>query len=203
MTTVSESSDEWRIVSLNIRQGGGSRIEQLASRLLGYDAEILVITEFRCNKAGGDLKERLRCAGYAISHPDTAAHLNTVLIAARQPVHRSRPFLDDLDTHHHWCIDIGPLTVCGVYMPLDEEKWMCWASLIEHEHSSGVDLLIGDFNVGHNDLDKDPQRLGSKAELGWVGVKSPATGRGLNRQPGLVGPVEEPLAQGTVDVPGR
>ena len=55
-----------RIVSLNIRQGGGGRIEQLETRLLGYDADILVITEFRRNERS-DLQDVVaQCLGVGL-----------------------------------------------------------------------------------------------------------------------------------------
>ena len=41
-----------RIATLNIRHGGSKSAEALAARLLGYDADILVVTEFRANPAG-------------------------------------------------------------------------------------------------------------------------------------------------------
>lgn len=35
-----------RIATLNIRHGGSKSSEALGTRLLGYDADILVVTEF-------------------------------------------------------------------------------------------------------------------------------------------------------------
>ena len=156
-----------RIATLNIRQGGTKHAEALTARLLGYDADILVITEFRANAAGARLINRLTEAGYDTSHPRVAPNVNTVLIAARGGIERSWAFDDALDPRHLWCAEIDGAYVCGVYMPQGKAKLPYWAALIDKARSAGVDLLIGDFNTGNNDLDKDPR--GSK----FIGPEMP------------------------------
>ncbi|MGV0862843.1 endonuclease/exonuclease/phosphatase family protein [Mycolicibacterium sp. XJ652] len=138
-----------------MRQGGTRSAEALATRLLGYDADHLVITEFRTNDGGTRLKTRLAAAGYAITHPNTGPRQNTVLIASRHAITQRWPFLSDgLDTRHLLCADVNGLLVCGVYMPQKTAKLPYWEALIARARLSGIDLLIGDFNTGNNDLDK-------------------------------------------------
>ena len=67
-----------RIATLNIRHGGTKSAEALAARLLGYDADILVVTEFRANATGGRLIRRLGEAGYDASHPGVGPNSFTV-----------------------------------------------------------------------------------------------------------------------------
>jgi exodeoxyribonuclease III len=145
-----------RIATLNIRHGGTRSAEALATRLLGYDADLLVITEFRTNDAGTRLLGRLEAAGYATTHPNTEPNQNTVLIASRHAINQSGPFVGEgLDTRHLWCADVNGILVCGVYMPQQTVKLPYWETLIARARVSGIELLIGDFNTGNNDLDKD------------------------------------------------
>ena len=70
-----------RIATLNIRHGGTKHGEALTARLLGYDADLLVVTEFRANEAGTALVAQLDRAGYATTHPVVEPKQNGVLIA--------------------------------------------------------------------------------------------------------------------------
>lgn len=146
-----------RIATLNIRHGGSKSSEALATRLLSYDADILVVTEFRANAVGARLITRLSEAGYDTSHPGVGPKDNTVLIAARGGIERSWAFSESLDPRHLWCAEIDGANVCGVYMPQNTAKLPYWEALVAGASPTGIDLLIGDFNTGNNDLDKDPR----------------------------------------------
>lgn len=92
MNAPGESGDALRIVTLNLQQGGRPRIAKLAARLLGYDAEVLVLTEFQQQKSAA-LVRNLEAAGYAVAHPvGVDPTLNTVAVASRQPITGVRPF---------------------------------------------------------------------------------------------------------------
>lgn len=157
-----------RIATLNIRHGGSKSSDALATRLLGYDADILVVTEFRANVVGARLITRLSQLGYDTSHPAVRPKENTVLIAARTGIERSWAFSESLDPRHLWCAEIRGANVCGVYMPQNTAKLPYWEALINDAGLNGIDLLIGDFNTGNNDLDKDPR--GAK----FIGPEMPA-----------------------------
>ncbi|MGH3960840.1 endonuclease/exonuclease/phosphatase family protein [Mycobacterium sp.] len=146
------------IATLNIRHGGGTtgRIDLLVSRMLGYNADMLVVPEFKANDKGDRLESALRQAGYMTSHPGSDPAHNSVFIASRWAIERSWSFCKHLDARHLWCAKTGDLVICGVYMPQKTDKFAYWESLIEHGGRSGVDLFIGDFNTGSNDLDKNP-----------------------------------------------
>jgi exodeoxyribonuclease-3 len=151
--------NDWRVAALNILRGGGSvdRISGLVDRLLSYDADVLVVSEFRANRFGDLLTGRLEHEGYVTSHSGADPARNSVLIASRAPIDRAWPFHDELDASRLWCVDIGGTVVCGVFMPQKSAKLPYWDALIDGGRGSGVDLLIGDFNTGNNDLDKDPK----------------------------------------------
>ena len=146
-----------RIATLNIRHGGSKFGAALTARLLGYDADLLVVTEFRANDAGTALIAQLERAGYTTTHPGLDPKQNTVLIASRTPIDRAAPFTRDLPDRHLWCAEFDGTIICGVYLPQAHAKLPYWEALIDRARRSGVDLLIGDFNTGNNDLDKDPR----------------------------------------------
>ncbi len=145
------------IVSLNIRHGGGKNIGPLTVRLLDYDADILVVTEFQTGK-GSVLLDALETAGYRAVHAkDVDPKRNTVLIASRQGIGRHGAFDPDLDPHHLYCADTAGLSICGAYLPVDTElRTPQLEALITGARAKGVDLIVGDFNTGNNDLDKSP-----------------------------------------------
>ena len=146
-----------RIATLNIRHGGSKFGAALTARLLGYDADLLVVTEFRANEAGAALVAQLEHAGYTTTHPGVDPKQNTVLIASRIPIDRATPFTRDLPDRHLWCAEFDGTIICGVYLPQAHAKLPYWEALIGRARRSGVDLLVGDFNTGNNDLDKDPR----------------------------------------------
>lgn len=147
----------YRIATLNLRHGGSKNAGALAARLLGYDANVLVLTEYRASIAGMRLAARLRDAGYGATSPSTLSGQNTVLIASLSPISRAGPFDDDLDERHLWCVTTNGLTICGVYLPQAKAKLPYWEAMIAKGPVKGVDLFVGDFNTGSNDLDKDPR----------------------------------------------
>ena len=46
-----------KLLALNIRQGGGTRIDSICSYLIAQDCDALVISEFRRNNPGPNLEE--------------------------------------------------------------------------------------------------------------------------------------------------
>ena len=72
-------------LALNIRQGGGTRIDSIYSYLIAQDCDALVISEFRRNIPGDQLIEALRQAGFShIHHNNTDSKQNTVMLAQSQ-----------------------------------------------------------------------------------------------------------------------
>ena len=171
-----------RVVSWNIRHGGGdgersARIREVLGR---FDAEVLVITEFRANSGGERLKVYLSELGYYLSHPAIEPKLNTVLIASRSPIRAAGPLLGREDLARRlWRIDLEWLSLCGVYMPLGQEKQPFWQALVDVAVAADMpDLVIGDFNTGSNVLDRTTgstpfdlaEYMERMASLGYIDV---------------------------------
>jgi len=74
------------ILSWNIRQGGGSRLHAIVSRISGLNPEILILSEFRNNASGIKLRSRLLDYGYRHQLASNApSDNNSVLIASKFP----------------------------------------------------------------------------------------------------------------------
>lgn len=157
MPIAKQLPNEQRVVTLNIRHGGKKHATALSSRLFGYDADLLIVTEFRANDAGESLISQLESEGYVTSHCGAAPGRNAILVASRSPIVRSWALDESLDAERLWCVEVGGNVICGVLFPNKEEKQPYWHSVLNAARQGGVDLFIGDFNTGNNALDKDPK----------------------------------------------
>jgi len=149
-----ESGDALRIVTLNLQQGGRPRIAKLAARLLGYDAEVLVLTEFQQQKSAA-LVRNLEAAGYAVAHPvGVDPTLNTVAVASRQPITGVRPFSPALDPRHLLCVETAGIRLCAAYLPVPTEMRVPHLEALAADgRAGGIELIVGDFNTGTNPAD--------------------------------------------------
>lgn len=147
-----------RIVTWNIWHGGGTgeRHRQVVARLLAYEADLLIITEFRPGPSGRALLRALTEGGYSISHPPIKGAQNTVLVASREPILGSGPLQEGLPSVLSlWQANIAWIRVVGVYLPSGEAKRPFWDALIAAASMpTSPDLFIGDFNTGTNTLDR-------------------------------------------------
>ena len=147
-----------RVATWNIRHGGaaGDGHRRVVGTLLGFDADVLVVTEFRTNDRGAAIVVALQQAGYYTTNPDSPPNRNSVLIASRTPITTTQSLASSLsDSWRLWMADLGWGRVTGVYMPNQERKLPYWDSVISAASGpSAPCLLIGDFNTGRNDLDK-------------------------------------------------
>jgi exodeoxyribonuclease-3 len=155
VTAADTHGEALRIVTLNLCHGGsGDRVDGLAARLLGYDAEVLVLTEFQHGKSA-PLAQRLAAAGYALSYaPGVDPTCNAVAIASRQPITEERPFAAGLDPRHLWCAHTAGIGLCAAYLPVPTELRVPYLeALIADGRARSVGLIIGDFNTGTNPAD--------------------------------------------------
>ncbi len=171
-----------RVICWNIRHGGGDgdRSARIHEAFSGFNADLLVVPEFRTNPAGDRLKAHLATLGYHLSHPETPPKLNTVLVACRTPIRSANPLLGREELGHRlWRVDLEWISVCAVYMALGKEKLPYWQALIEAGvNPDAPDLVIGDFNTGDNHLDLTPgatpfelsEFMVQMSEVGYVDV---------------------------------
>ena len=152
-------SDPLRVCTLNIRHGGGRRVEQLLADINAIDADTIVLTEFRNNRAGIEIRNGLTTTG--LEHQstfDTDPRTNTVLIASRAKPEGT----DDQRDHHDWShhrhlvIEYEWGNLVAVYLPHGRAKIPAWDSLLSTATrlAGTPTILIGDFNTGTHRIDE-------------------------------------------------
>src|SRR4051812_12327263 len=73
-----------KIISFNIRHGGGSRVTRIEEAIAGHAPDVVVLPEFRNNPAGATLRSWLAAQGHVHQSAGTTllpAH-NSVLVAS-------------------------------------------------------------------------------------------------------------------------
>jgi exodeoxyribonuclease-3 len=142
-----------KLLALNIRQGGGTRIDSICSYLIAQDCDALVISEFRRNTPGDQLIEALRQAGFSHIHRNnTDSKQNTVMLATKQ----ASTLLKIDGCSNEWSligISWAGLQLVGTYFPQRKDKAGVFNTL--ETIASGDLLAIGDFNTGSNVLDSE------------------------------------------------
>jgi exodeoxyribonuclease III len=140
-----------RLLAWNIRQGGGTRLLAICEAILRHDADVLVISEYRGGDAALRLNEALERLGYthrtALRPPPGKTG---VMVAARRRF-RAHAVLDETlpEPYRLVHVEIGRLSLCGVYMPNLLAKVPYWEAVVASlaTRIDGHALAIGDFNT--------------------------------------------------------
>ena len=146
-----------RIVSLNLRHGGGPRISRLADWLLSKSPSAVVATEWRNNVPGQHFRNSLTLGGLeTLLVAPATSQFNTVLVAARgitgsqsaTPLNSPVGDLVSISTE-------DGVAILGCYFPQRMDKAPFFRRCIElaERNSHQPFIMIGDFNPGRNDLD--------------------------------------------------
>ncbi len=147
-----------KIVTLNIRHGGGTRAQNILSYLKAQDADVIVLTEFRENANADIFRSELGSIGYKnFASASIAPKENSVCIASRFPfVPRTYPNLKPKHLHRVMSAHFENLTVFGVYFPQNQAKAEVFKFFINQAHESQDEphLIVGDFNTGIHELDE-------------------------------------------------
>ena len=140
-----------RVLTWNIRAGGGVRIPRIAAALAAQEADVLVLTEYRDGPSGPPLREALASLGYRwmTAHRPPPGR-NGVLIASRRPIREHGPV--DPSLPEPWRLlrtSIGRIQLFGAYMPNLRAKIPYWEALIASlsSHGEASAMAIGDFNT--------------------------------------------------------
>jgi exodeoxyribonuclease III len=147
-----------KIVSWNIRQGGGRRLDAIVAAIAGHEPDVVVVNELRARTAP-QLSAALRAAGLSfLEHTSPAKSENGMLIAARLPLRRRRAG-GPARIFRHGLLEVnveGWATIGAVYGPLHRATLRAfWDRMVRHANrrASGPYLLIGDFNAGESFVD--------------------------------------------------
>jgi exonuclease III len=163
-----------RLLTWNIRAGGGTRLARIAAALASHAADVLVLTEYRSGEAGKALRSVLRDQGYVWSSPvEPPGTRNGVLIATKtKPRSLAHVTPHVPEPWRMLTLTIGSIRLFGIYMPNLKAKIPYWEALIEAAgpHAARRVLALGDFNTCRAFLD----------ETGATDVTSPFLDKMLN-----------------------
>jgi exodeoxyribonuclease-3 len=169
-----------RLLSWNIRQGGGSRLPRIAEALAGHAADILVICEYRGGPSAARLLTALNALGYAyVSALAPPPSRSGVLVAARSPFREHGAIGNGLpEPYRVVSVEFAAFRLTGIYMPNLLAKIPYWEALIgalqdgTGEHA----LAVGDFNTCRpyldeaGAIDKTAHYMDRIAEIGFCDV---------------------------------
>ncbi len=153
-----------RILNWNIRHGGGSRRGRILGRVADFDADVIVLTEYR---NAPEFLDRLRAIGYTeIAEPSLQPRMNGVLVASRLAMQAVAGDSTPAKPPGRWTEVIFPdltLRLGASYLPGatsgggaggKRDHWIGvtqWASARKGEKA----VLVGDLNTGAHWLDED------------------------------------------------
>ncbi|MEL6723204.1 MAG: endonuclease/exonuclease/phosphatase family protein [Pseudomonadota bacterium] len=143
-----------RILSLNVRSGGGTRTEKIIEYLDKKLPDVIVLSEFRKNAAGDKIRAWLDNLAFSYQIAPVADHKkNTVLVAGRRI---ESVVLDAFP--NDWSatvVRINDVRIIGVYFPQEEKKQPVFDWFLRYMPDMKKAVVIGDFNTGLNDLDRE------------------------------------------------
>ncbi len=166
-----------RIVSWNIRAGGGRRVEAIATQIASWRAGVVALMEYRDTAPSRWLAVALRKQG--LVHQRTTANrtkpaANSLLLASRWPLRRIRA-TSAPDEPHRWLLAKiyapRPFSVGVMHVPnrVTGRKYPYLESVLElaSRWRGGRGLFVGDTNSGRIGLDEEVPCFGLR-EDGWI-----------------------------------
>jgi exodeoxyribonuclease-3 len=147
--------DLLRIVSLNIRHGGGGRTPRLMDWIKRRQPFATVLTEWRDNYSGQQIKKSLIADGFDAIATARGERTNGVLMAARRFIASEIITPPNAPAGDLVLTRLDGLAILGCYFPQRLAKSAFFESSMEAVKKT-LDvpvLVIGDFNTGRNDLD--------------------------------------------------
>ena len=169
-----------RILSWNIRAGGGQRAPAILAQILEWDPEIIGLSEFRGTPASQWLASELKAAGFrhqlASTNPKTSAK-NALLLASRHPLESIElPGMPRIK--ERWLlarVAASPDTIIGLmHIPNHTEPkrkypFMNAVVRLARRWEGTPGLFIGDTNCGKRGIDEEkPSPSIFRREHVWI-----------------------------------
>ena len=113
-----------RILGLNILQGGGKRVPQLAEALLGRRPDVVVLGEYHANQAGKELAWLLERGGLIHqSRGSDDPSVRAVFLCANVPFALEPiPEWPEEEAHRVLVANFGGLRIIATYFPAQPPK---------------------------------------------------------------------------------
>ena len=156
-----------RLVSWNIRHGGGGRIRAIYDALIGHAPDVIILTEYRSGP-GASLRERLASAGWPhFASSDPAPGRNGVAVLSGEPLIVRRP--PSSVPPDRWVeveVPTYGLALAAVYVPVRgrdvTRKDAYWRGVLEAAAArrAASFLFVGDWNTGAPIGDAEPEGRG-------------------------------------------
>ena len=167
-----------RIVSWNIRAGGGRRVAGIAGQIARWAPDVVALSEFRATPPSSELARAL--AGQGLLHQLSTAsaklpHVNSLMIASRWPLARVRLASTPGADSGRWLLarvaSPGAVTLGAMHVPnrLTGRKFPFLDAVlgVAQTWRRGPALLVGDTNSGLIDLDEEVRAFNVE-EDGWI-----------------------------------
>ena len=151
-----ETPSSLRISTLNLRHGGGQRASSICDYLSSTDDDIIVLTEFRMNRSGRSILDRMTRVGYrhAVS-PLPDDRRNGVCVMSRLPF----DVIGDpagTDAFRIVTVRCANIVISGVYFAGSQAKRTLFEYLLHRAPSYREPfMIIGDMNTGLHRVDED------------------------------------------------
>ena len=146
----------FKILSWNIRQGGGSRVIPICKSVAKLNPTVAIFSEFRNNKSGIKIRTLLLQVGFRyqfVTH--AASDANSVLIASKMPCTNSLYFNSDKEfSSNIQSIHFEAFNVMGVYLPHKKKHQLLPFITDLVCESESPYIIAGDFNTGINYIDQ-------------------------------------------------
>lgn len=143
------------ILSWNIRQGGGTRVAKITMQLKTFNADIVVLSEYRNNDSGMKIRASLLNHGYRFQQVSNAPKSdNSVAIFSKLPCnHWLYPQADPTYMHNVIASEYEAFKLYGMYLP-HKKKHVLFDFLLSEAQALTAGIMVGDFNSGINKVDQ-------------------------------------------------
>lgn len=145
-----------RLLTLNIRHGGGARRRGLAEFIAAQAADVVVLTEYRANATGQALRKVMSEYGLRFqAAASTEPRVNSVCIASRLPFTQIAPPGEGseercAEAHRVLAVRFQGWALAGVYFPQKEAKRRVFERVRDEVLPALGDraVILGDLNTG-------------------------------------------------------
>jgi exodeoxyribonuclease III len=157
-----------KVLSWNIRQGGGSRVQPILNSIKSIGAAIVVLSEYRNNATGIKLRNAALALGYRFQMVSAAlSDENSVIILSQFPANFSLLSKSHDPIYYHNVIkaEYDAFSVYGMYLPHKKKHTLFDFLLDELKHQTKPMIYCGDMNTGINGIDQEGDSFWYEKEM--------------------------------------